>query len=153
MLPDQLAGDDYAARRDAMVDRQLAARGVRSATVLDAMRAVLNGVRMDGTIVIGEGASKKDTTAIRNAINANGTVESLIYMKTLYLGPDELLVAAKVAFAEKTSMTAVSRAINDVERDIRSRVPIARVIFIEPDVYRERGELPPTDAIVIKGND
>lgn len=40
MLPDQLAGDDYAARRDAMVDRQLAARGVRSATVLDAMRAV-----------------------------------------------------------------------------------------------------------------
>lgn len=114
--------------------------------------AVILGIETK-SLLIGEGASKKDKTAIRDAINANETVESLIYMKTLYLGPDELLVAAKVAFAQKTTMTAVSSAINEVERDIRSRVPIARVIFIEPDVYRERGELPPTDAIVIKGND
>lgn len=114
--------------------------------------AVILGIETK-SLLIGEGASKKDRTAIRDAINANETVESLIYMKTLYLGPDELMVAAKVAFAEKESMSAVSRSINDVERDIRNRVPIARVIFIEPDVYQERGELPPTDAIVIKGND
>lgn len=114
--------------------------------------AVILGIETK-SLLIGEGASKKDRNSIRDAINSNDTVESLIYMKTLYLGPDELMVAAKVAFAEKASMSAVSRAINDVERDIRNRVPIARVIFIEPDVYRERGELPPTDAIVIKGND
>ena len=40
MLPDQLPQDDFAARRNDMVDRQLAARGVRSAKVLDAMRSV-----------------------------------------------------------------------------------------------------------------
>lgn len=40
MLLDQTAKDDYAARRAEMVDRQIAARGVRSAKVLDAMRAV-----------------------------------------------------------------------------------------------------------------
>lgn len=105
------------------------------------------------SLLVGEGANPKDVDAIRAAINANDKVDSLVHMKTLYLGPDELLVAAKVTFRAQERMGDVADAINDVERGIRERVPVARVIFIEPDVYRVREELPPTDTIVIKGND
>lgn len=105
------------------------------------------------SLLIGEGANKKDLVKIREAITAHDDVESLIYMKTLYLGPEELMVAAKVAFGKKDRLEHVADAINAVEKTIREAVPVARVIFIEPDVYRVREALPPTDAVVIKGND
>lgn len=105
------------------------------------------------SLLIGEGASREDVAKIRDVVADNDKVDSLIYMKTLYLGPDELMVAAKVAFGRTDRMIDVADAINDLEKNIRSEVPVARVIFIEPDVYRVREALPPTDAIVIKGND
>jgi hypothetical protein len=82
------------------------------------------------------------------------TVEALIHMKTLYLGPDELLVAAKVAVAKATTAAALARAIDEVEVAIRAAVPVARVIYLEPDIYQpDRPGSPSTDAIVIKASD
>lgn len=106
------------------------------------------------SLLVGEGANRGDTDKIRAAFNASKRVEALIHMKTLYLGPDELLVAAKVAFPKTTKVADVARAINEVEAEIRAAVPVARVIYIEPDIYQEpsAGE-PSTDAIVIKGAD
>jgi hypothetical protein len=75
-------------------------------------------------------------------------------MKTLYLGPDELLVAAKVGFGPGRQFTEVASAIDSLESRIRAAVPTARVIYIEPDVYRAPGiGNPPTDSIVIKAVD
>ena len=106
------------------------------------------------SLLVGEGASPSDNVKIRDAINAEKQVEALIHLKTLYLGPDELLVAAKVAFASKLRLADVASAINSLEARIRATVPIARVIFIEPDIYAPRNEEnPSTDAIVIKGAD
>jgi divalent metal cation (Fe/Co/Zn/Cd) transporter len=56
-------------------------------------------------------------------------------MKTLYLGPDELLVAAKIAFDADRPLGTVAEAIDDVEARIRAAVPVARVIYLEPDVF------------------
>jgi hypothetical protein len=73
-------------------------------------------------------------------------------MKTLYLGPDELLVATKVAVAGDERLADVAKAIDVVEARIREAVPIARAIYIEPDVWVDpEGTHPTTDAIVIKG--
>ena len=106
------------------------------------------------SLLVGEGANPADSTRIRDAINANPEVEALIHMKTLYLGPDELLVAAKVAFAKTKKLADVAASINAVEAAIRAEVPIARVIYIEPDVYVAPNEgHPSTDSIVIKGAD
>lgn len=106
------------------------------------------------SLLVGEGANADDATRIRDAINAHPDVEALIHMKTLYLGPDELLVAAKVGFASKSRLADVATSINSVESAIRAAVPVARVIYIEPDVYVEPGTShPTTDAIVIKGAD
>ena len=60
-------------------------------------------------------------------------------MKTLHLGPDELLVAAKIAVTRTTTRReAIARAIDDAERRIRAAVPIARVIYLEPDLPAPR---------------
>lgn len=115
--------------------------------------AVILGIETK-SLLVGEGANRGDTDKIRAAFNASKRVEALIHMKTLYLGPDELLVAAKVAFPKTTKVADVARAINEVEAEIREAVPVARVIYIEPDIYQPdaKGE-PSTDAIVIKGAD
>ena len=63
-------------------------------------------------------------------------VESVIHMRTLHLGPEELLVAAKIAVRHDDTAAAVARAIDDAEARIRAAVPIARVIYLEPDIRR-----------------
>ncbi|MFP7762223.1 cation diffusion facilitator family transporter [Marisediminicola sp. LYQ134] len=106
------------------------------------------------SLLVGEGATPEDVKMIRDAIQSSDDVESVIHMKTLYLGPEEMLVAVKVAFAGKERLSDVAAAINTVEARIREAVPVARVIYIEPDIYvPPRGAYPPTDAIVIKAAD
>jgi cation diffusion facilitator family transporter len=106
------------------------------------------------SLLIGEGATPADLIAIRDAINAHPDVEALIHIKTLYLGPEELLVGAKVAFARKKKLVDVAAAIDAVEAGIRDAVPIARVIYIEPDVYRPTGDgTALTESIIIKAAD
>lgn len=115
--------------------------------------AIILGIETK-SLLVGEGATVADATAIRDAINEDPQVEALIHMKTLYLGPEELLVAAKVAFSPKKKLPDIAAAINALEAKVRSAVPIARVIYIEPDIYHQPGKgNPPTDTIVIKGSD
>lgn len=126
--------------------------GTLAIGVLLIVVAIILGIETK-SLLVGEGANAEDAVKIRDAINGNRDVEALIHIKTLYLGPDELLVAAKVAFASKAKLVDVARSIDAVEAAIRAAVPIARVIYIEPDVYAPSGSHPSTDAIVIKGTD
>jgi divalent metal cation (Fe/Co/Zn/Cd) transporter len=113
--------------------------------------AVILGIETK-SLLVGEGASEGDVAAIAAAILAGPETRNIIHMKTLYLGPDELLVAAKLGFDSSSRFSDVAADINAVEARIRSAVPIARVIYIEPDVYVDPNEAnPPTDSIVIKG--
>ena len=104
------------------------------------------------SLLVGEGATDADYDKIVAAILAGPEADRIIHMKTLYLGPDELLVAAKVGFHADQKLIEVSTAVNVIEQRIREAVPAARVIYIEPDVYVDPNlSAPPTDAIVIKG--
>ncbi len=106
------------------------------------------------SLLVGEGATDRDTGAIVAAIEHGDEVEKLIHMKTLYLGPDELLVAAKLGFATDLPLGQVATTINDIEVRIREAVPEARVIYLEPDVYRvPAGQAPATDTIILKSED
>ena len=121
--------------------------------VLLILVAIVLGIETK-SLLVGEGASAGDASRIRDAINADPEVEALIHMKTLYLGPDELLVGAKVAFGKTKKLGDVAAAINALESSIRAAVPAARVIYIEPDVYVPASDgHPSTDSIVIKGTD
>jgi len=87
------------------------------------------------SLLIGEGASMTDVEAIKAAAVNGNDVERIIHMKTLYLGPDELLVAMKVAVSGTQSAAEVAAAINAVEQRVRAAVPIARSMYIEPDIF------------------
>ncbi|MFE6223232.1 MULTISPECIES: cation diffusion facilitator family transporter [unclassified Streptomyces] len=89
------------------------------------------------SLLLGEAAGLDDVKKIEDAIVDGTTVTRLIHMRTLHLGPEELLVAAKIAVAHDDTAADVARAIDAAEERIRAAVPIARVIYLEPDVYSE----------------
>jgi len=97
--------------------------------------AVILAIEMKG-LLIGEGASPAALTGIRKAMESADRVQNVIHMKTQHLGPDELLVAAKLSFDPTLELPALAEAINDVEHRVREAVPTARVIYIEPDIER-----------------
>jgi cation diffusion facilitator family transporter len=104
------------------------------------------------SLLVGEGATDTDLAAIEDAVLAGPEADRIIHMKTLYVGPDELLVAAKVGFHADQRLQEVSTAVNVIEQRVREAVPAARIIYIEPDVYIDPNTTAPaTDAIVIKG--
>ncbi|WP_159501547.1 cation diffusion facilitator family transporter [Microbacterium sp. 18062] len=88
------------------------------------------------SLLVGEGASDADHRAIVAAIAAGDEGARLIHIKTLYLGPDELLVAAKLGFDGDRTLGEVAADIDAVETRVRAAVPIARAIYLEPDVFR-----------------
>ncbi len=86
------------------------------------------------SLLLGEGAAPDSARRIAAALLADGSVLRIIHMKTLHLGPEELLVAAKIAVAPTDSAAEVAAAIDAAERRVREAEPIARVIYLEPDI-------------------
>ena len=106
------------------------------------------------SLLLGEGARPDDVKAISRAIEASPKVTGLIHMKTLFVGPEELLVAAKVGFTATSKLSDVASEIDAIEKRIRTAVPVARVIYIEPDVVRVTAKnAPSTETIVVRGRD
>ncbi|MET8771747.1 cation diffusion facilitator family transporter [Streptomyces sp. NPDC004658] len=89
------------------------------------------------SLLLGEAAGLDDIKKIEAAIVGGDTVTRIIHMRTLHLGPEELLVAAKIGVKHDDTATEVATAINAAEARIRAAVPIARVIYLEPDIYSE----------------
>ena len=87
-------------------------------------------------LLVGEGAGAEDLAAIVAAVTGSGSLDRIIHMKTLYLGPDELMVGAKIAFDPHAKFEDVATEVDAIEERIRAAVPAARVIYIEPDVVR-----------------
>jgi len=91
------------------------------------------------SLLLGEAATPEAQSRIRDAIESSDGIDSLIHMKTLHLGPEELLVAAKIAVTSTDSAAEVARAIDAAEAGIREAEPTASSIYLEPDLRRDRG--------------
>lgn len=88
------------------------------------------------SLLLGESADVSELGRIREAMVDGESVTAIIHMRTLHLGPEELLVAAKIAVPGDDSAVQVARAIDAAEARVREAVPIARVIYLEPDIPR-----------------
>lgn len=95
------------------------------------------------SLLLGEAATAADLAAIEAALAADGEADRIIHMKTMHLGPDELLVAAKIAVRPTATGAEVADVIDAAEARIRAAVPIARVIYLEPDVYHTAPDATP----------
>jgi cation diffusion facilitator family transporter len=92
------------------------------------------------SLLVGESATPEDQRKIVAALEDGGL--SVIHMRTLHLGPDEVLVAAKIAVRHDDTAAGIARAIDEAERRIRDAVPTARVIYLEPDLRRPGAPAP-----------
>jgi cation diffusion facilitator family transporter len=88
------------------------------------------------SLLLGESATPEDQRKIVAALEGGPSPVSVIHMKTMHLGPDEVLVAAKIAVQRGDTAEEIAQYIDDAERRIRDAVPIARVIYLEPDLRR-----------------
>jgi len=87
------------------------------------------------SLLIGEAASPALEARIRAAIHDGVEVTRVIHLRTMHLGPDDVLVATKLEFSAAT-VPELARAIDAVEARVRTSVPEARLMFVEPDLYR-----------------
>jgi cation diffusion facilitator family transporter len=87
------------------------------------------------SLLIGEGAGADELKSICDALVGHG-VDRVIHLRTQYLGPEELLVAAKIAVPASLPTAEVARVIDQAEARVRGVVPAARIIYLEPDLDR-----------------
>ncbi len=112
--------------------------------VFDAIGTLAIGVLLVGiaivlaiemkSLLIGEAASPEMIERIQAELEESPDVRRVIHMLTQHLGPEELLVAAKLEFDRSLSMVELARGINACEARVRAAVPIATIIYLEPDL-------------------
>ena len=96
------------------------------------------------SLLLGEAVTAEDLAAIKAAFAASALTD-VIHLRTMHLGPDDVLVAAKVGVAADATLDDVAAHVDDAERRIREAVPTARLIFIEPDL--RRAQVTPASAV------
>ena len=107
--------------------------------VLLVVIAVILAIEMKG-LLIGEAATDDVLGTIRTAIETSPHVNGIIHLRTMHLGPDELLVAVKVDYEHSLEVPQLAEAIDQTEVQLRAAVPIADIVYIEPDIRRKTAE-------------
>jgi cation diffusion facilitator family transporter len=110
--------------------------GSMSIGVLLIVIAIFLIIEMKG-LLIGEAADRGSKEKITEAIESGPGVDRLIHMRTQHIGPDEILVTAKVEYSSSMAIDDVVAAINATEDAVRAAVPAATIIYIEPDLHRD----------------
>ena len=87
------------------------------------------------SLLVGEGATAPVLRTVVEGLTA-GAVQRVLHIRTQYIGPEELLVAAKIALTPGLPVEDVARAIDEAEARVRAAVPEARLIYLEPDLDR-----------------
>jgi cation diffusion facilitator family transporter len=118
--------------------------------VFDALGTVLIGLLLVAvaailgvetkSLLLGEAARPEVLRQIAQALEAGDSGLSVIHMRTQHLGPEELLVGAKIAVLHDDTAVSIAHAIDEAEARIRAAVPEARVIYLEPDIRRPGAE-------------
>lgn len=112
------------------------AAGTASIGVLLILIAIILGIEVK-SLLIGEAATPENVAAVRAALEGTEGVESVIHLRTMHLGPEEILVAAKIEVAGVESAADVAAEIDAAEAAVRAAVPeLKAVIYLEPDLRR-----------------
>ena len=89
------------------------------------------------SLLLGESAGPEVVRRIEQALAGTDGVERVIHMKTMHMGPEEILVAAKIAVSPADRAVEVAETIDRAEVAIRAAEPMVTSLYLEPDVYRE----------------
>ena len=133
-------------------DGRFDAAGAMSVGTLLVVIAIFLAIEMTAMLV-GESALPEQVAAIRKALEDSGGVERVIHLRTMHAGPDELIVAAKIAVHHSDTGTQIARDIDKAEKALRAAVPSAKYIFLEPDLDRGRHTDPQAPGLDIDDSD
>lgn len=89
------------------------------------------------SLLVGEGAEPKLIKQIGEIFEDEESINKVIHIKSLQLGPDDILISVKAEFNHRLSSVQIACLINGIEKDIRERFPDVKKIFIEPDIYNQ----------------
>jgi len=143
----------------ALIGIAIAAIGVALATITgavvwDAIASIAIGVllmaiglvvnRETQSLLLGESATAEVEKTIRDAIATTDGIEGVVNLRTIHLGPDDLVIAAAITVDGAARATDISRAIVDAEASVRAAVPFRTVIYLEPRVALSSGPASPT---------
>ncbi len=116
-------------------DGRFDAMGAMAVGTLLVVIAIFLAMEMT-TMLVGESALPEEVAAIRAALESSPGVLRVIHLRTLHIGPDELLVGAKIAIAHNDTGAQIARDIDAAEAALRAAVPTATYVFLEPDLDR-----------------
>jgi cation diffusion facilitator family transporter len=120
-------------------DGRFDAMGAMAVGTLLVVIAIFLAMEM-AAMLVGESALPEETEAIRAALASSEGVLRVIHLRTLHVGPDELLVAAKIAVCHGETGAEIAKDIDAAETAVRAAVPTARYVFLEPDLDRSAVE-------------
>jgi len=109
------------------------ALGTLAISALLAVVAVVLGIEMY-SLLVGEAASPEEQRAIRDAILDTGGVARLVQLRTMHMGPDEVLVVGGLQLDRELSADDAARVIDQAQARVREALPSARIIYLEPDL-------------------
>jgi cation diffusion facilitator family transporter len=133
----------------AIVGVAIAAVGLALATVTgepawDAVASIAIGILLMAigllvnsetqSLLVGEAAAVEVVRAIRDAIADTDGIDGVRELRTIHVGPDDLVVAAGVWVAADRSATAISQSIHYAEARVRKVTPFRTIVIIEPRV-------------------
>jgi cation diffusion facilitator family transporter len=88
------------------------------------------------SLLIGEGADPKLIKKIAVIFDEEESINKVFHIKSLQLGPDDILLSVKCDFNHRLTAVEISNLINGIEAEIRRKFPEVKKIFIEPDIYK-----------------
>ncbi|HEU4899155.1 MAG TPA: cation diffusion facilitator family transporter [Actinomycetota bacterium] len=107
--------------------------GTLAIGALLAVVAVVLGIEMY-SLLLGEAASPSEQEVIRQAILGTDRVARVVQLRTMHLGPEEVLVVGGLELDPDLSADDAARVIDQAQARVREALPSARVIYLEPDL-------------------
>jgi len=103
-------------------------------TFLDGVRRVVRGISL--LLLAALIVTPLAQVLMRGVFNAHPEVTRVIALRTQHVGPDDIMVNAKLEFDPTLTVARLAAVVNELEVELRTAEPKARTIFIEPDVFR-----------------
>ena len=87
------------------------------------------------SLLLGESADPRLIKQVNAIFDAEESINHIIYIKSLQLGPEDILISVKAEFNHRLTSKEISNLINGIEKEIRAKFPDIKKILIEPDIY------------------
>jgi cation diffusion facilitator family transporter len=91
------------------------------------------------SLLIGESVTDADEKKMKAIVKAHRDVVELVHLRTMHLGPSEVIAAIKVRFIGNLDTRTLELRINEIEAALRKELPVLRRIYIEPGFNEEPG--------------